>query len=115
MSTASIKTLANHAEWSEKEIEKYLVKECGRRGWLCLKYSNQNVTGYPDRVVMLPGSHCIWVEVKSHGKHPTKLQTERHIELMKAGAVVYTVASKDEVDNALRAASWTLLSMPTDV
>ena len=49
----------------EKAIEAKLVKECKKRGWLCLK---QNVTGrrgYPDRLIITVKAKYVWVELKT--------------------------------------------------
>ena len=49
----SIENIVHHSEVSEKEIEKYLVKQVRAMGGICLKYSNANMVGYPDRVAVL--------------------------------------------------------------
>ena len=76
----SIENIVRHSEVSEKAIEAYLNKRCKENGLLCLKYSNANVTGYPDRLVCCINGKVIWVELKSKGKKPTKLQEIRHQE-----------------------------------
>ncbi len=93
-----IKNIVHHAEVSEKAIEKYLVERCREAGLLCLKYSNPNAVGYPDRLVCLPEGKIVWVELKSKGKKPTKLQQIRHKELQDHGQDVYVIDSKPEVD-----------------
>jgi hypothetical protein len=94
----SIANIVNHAEVSEKAIEAYLVKKTKEANLLCLKYSNVNVTGYPDRLVCLPNGKVIWVELKSKGKKPTKLQQIRHQELQDLGHNVWVIDSKEAVD-----------------
>lgn len=102
----SIENITNHAEVSEKAIEKYLYERTKEIGLLCLKYSNPNAVGYPDRIILMPFSGIIWVELKSKGKKPTKLQQIRHAELKAAGHEVYTIDSKDGVDDLINKIEW---------
>lgn len=69
--------LRKHAAESEKALEKYLVSEVRARGGECLKYYSAGTTGWPDRIVMMPGGVMAWVELKSRGKHPTPRQRVR--------------------------------------
>lgn len=97
----SIDNIIRHSEVSEKAIEAYLNKRAKENSLLCLKYANANVTGYPDRLVCIPGGSVIWVELKSKGKKPTKLQQIRHRELEKIGHLVCVISSKHEVDSLI--------------
>lgn len=94
----NVENIVRHSEISEKAIEAYLNKRAKENGLLCLKYTNANVTGYPDRLVCMPGGVVVWVELKSKGKKPTKLQQVRHKELEEIGHLVLVVSSKHEVD-----------------
>lgn len=94
----SIENILRHSEVSEKAIEKYLVEKVKTIGGVCLKYSNPNMDGYPDRLVVLPGGRICWVELKSKNKKPTKLQTLRHKQLADMGHDVHVIDSKKEVD-----------------
>ena len=54
----------------EKEVEKRLhegVKKL-KNGSLCLKFVSPGCTGVPDRIILLPGTHVIFVETKKPGK-----------------------------------------------
>lgn len=82
---------------TEKTIEALLRREVERRGGLCLKYTNANKSGYPDRLCMLPGGVSFWVELKSPGGKPRALQRERMRRLTELGQSVFTAASSDEV------------------
>ena len=44
----SIKNIVEHADVSEKAIERYLCDVVKKLGGVCLKYSNANMVGYPD-------------------------------------------------------------------
>lgn len=82
---------------SEKYIERALVEAVEKKGGKALKFYSATQTGYPDRVVMLPQGRIAWVELKSKGKKPTKLQTIRHEELRALG---FQVAVIDNADDA---------------
>lgn len=96
-----IDEIFNHAEVSEKVIERYLVTRVVELGGRALKYYNANSTGYPDRIVILPGKSVFWVELKSKGKKLRPLQELRHKELRAIGQRVYTCDSTKSVDNVI--------------
>ena len=91
-----LEAITRHAEVSEKAIEKYLVQEVKAIGGICLKYSNANMVGYPDRVVCLHGGKVVWVELKS------KIQTIRQNELVSMGHEVYTIDNKQTIDELIK-------------
>lgn len=98
-----IENIVKHADVSEKATEAYLVRRVKDLGGVCLKYSNPGVVGYPDRVAVLPGGVTVWVEVKSKGKRPNKVQQLRIAQLRQMGHNVAVVDSKDQVDTLLQA------------
>ena len=85
----------------EKAVERYLVVEVEKRGGECLKYTNANKAGYPDRLVMLPGGITAWAEVKGTGIRPRPLQIERFKRLRQLGQRVSVVDCYDAVDRLL--------------
>ena len=97
-----IADIVNHAEVSEKAIERYLVDEVKKLGGVCLKYSNQNMAGYPDRLILLPGAITIWVELKSKGKHTTARQDIRLRTLNKLGYDTYICDNKEAIDKIIK-------------
>lgn len=96
-----IDEIAQHAEVSEKMIEHYLICEVALRKGLALKYYNPNSVGFPDRLVILPGRPLVWVELKSKGKKPRKIQRVKHDMLKALGQKIYVVDSKEGVDAML--------------
>jgi hypothetical protein len=70
---------------SEKTLEARLVREIEARGGMALKYTSQFHRGIPDRIVLLPGGRTIFVELKSTGQKPTKLQMHAIRKLVKMG------------------------------
>lgn len=97
----AIKAIVKHSEVSEKAIERYLVERVESLGGICLKYVNFSYSGYPDRIVMLPGGWTAWVELKSRGRKPTFLQTLRHEALRAVGQWVYVADSRERVDEII--------------
>lgn len=52
------------------------MRECKRRGWLCMKFVSPGRVGVPDRIIMMHGV-VIFVEVKSPtGKLSARQQNE---------------------------------------
>lgn len=101
MDKKRIENITRHSEISEKAIERYLVEQAKLYGLLCLKYSNPNMTGYPDRLLVLPDGRVVWVELKSKGRRPTKLQKLRHNELSEMGHLVRVIDNKPEIDELI--------------
>ena len=101
-----IENIVRHADVSEKAIEAYLVRRVKDLGGVCLKYSNPGVVGYPDRVLLFPGGFVVWVELKSKGKRPNKVQQLRHEQLRRLGHNVAVVESKQQVDILLAGADF---------
>ena len=95
----NIENITKHAEVSEKAIERYLVQLVKKLGGVCLKYSNPGAVGYPDRVALMPGGRCLWFELKSKGRHVTKVQAIRKGQLESIGHTVYVCDSKQSIDN----------------
>lgn len=96
-SAASVRRLMRLGKDSEKIIERHMVEAIKNLGLLALKYSNATQSGYPDRLVLLPEGRVLWVELKSRGCKPTKLQQLRHAELRRMGHTVEVVDSLDAV------------------
>ncbi len=64
----------------EKVIEQQLVIETKKMKGLCEKWTS-GTSGWPDRIVILPGSRIGFVEVKAPGKVPRPLQVKRHKQI----------------------------------
>lgn len=98
----SIKNIVQHAEVSEKAIERYLCDVVKKLGGVCLKYSNANMVGYPDRVALMPGAICLWFELKSKGRTTSKVQDIRIDQLARIGHTVYVCDSKESINEVFR-------------
>lgn len=86
---------------SEKWLEKYLKARVADLGGVALKFSSQTSTGYPDRVCLMPGGHTLWVELKSTGRKPTRLQQARHAQMLELGHYAVVCDSRESIDNVL--------------
>lgn len=91
-----------HSEESEKAIEAYLVELARQEGFLALKYHSATATGYPDRVVLMPGGHAFWIELKSRDEKPRPMQRLRIEQLRALGFAVYVCDSKAAVLAAIK-------------
>lgn len=87
---------------SEKTLEARLVREIEARGGMALKYTSQFHRGIPDRIVLLPGGSTIFVELKSTGQKPTKLQMHAIRKLVKMGHSVYIIDRTGLLDSFLQ-------------
>lgn len=85
----------------ERDVERYLIKECERRGWLCWKFVSPGRRGVPDRIVIRPGS-VAFVEVKRKGGRVSPLQIRRIEELTRRGVAARVVETKGEIDEMIR-------------
>lgn len=102
MDKRSIENITCHADVSEKSIERYLVEQVSQIGLICLKYSNPNMVGYPDRLLVIPGGCVIWVELKSRGRKPSRIQQLRMAQLSGLGHTVRVIDNKADVDELIK-------------
>lgn len=80
----------------EREVEKYLCREMYKIGVDCIKFVPDQLTGMPDRMVLLPGGRVAWVELKTDGGRLSEIQKYRHAWLRGLGHDVYVVWSKEQ-------------------
>lgn len=85
----------------EKTIEKKLSDEVKKRGGLAPKFTSPGFDGMPDRIVLMPGGHMAFVEVKAPGKAPRPLQKARHRMLRQLGFTVYVLDDESEIGGIL--------------
>lgn len=85
----------------ERDVEKYLVERTKSIGLECLKFLPYLLPGMPDRIILLPGSRVLWVELKTIGGRLSSLQLLRHTGLRKAGHDVRVIWTKEQVDDLI--------------
>ena len=87
---------------SEKTLEARLVREIEARGGMALKYTSQFHRGIPDRICLLLGGLSIFVELKSTGKKPTKLQEHAMKRLDEMGHPTCVVDRTEKLEELLQ-------------
>ena len=85
----------------EKQIEQKLVRTIKNMGGIAPKLVCPGFDGMPDRIVLLPGGHMAFVEVKAMGCKPRPLQLARHGMLRRLGFRVYLVDSLEQIGGIL--------------
>lgn len=88
------------AETSEKVFERTLSKYVDDIGGMAVKLLSQFLRGLPDRMFLLKGGIVIFVEFKSTGKKPTKIQEYIHKKLRELEFHVLVVDSVETYENA---------------
>ena len=58
----------------ERDVERYLTREVEKMGGQCLKWVCPGNAGVPDRIILLPGGHVCFVELKDDRGRLSALQ-----------------------------------------
>ena len=85
----------------EKAIERKLTLMVKKRGGICQKFVSPGYDGMPDRIILLPGRHFAFVEVKAPGEKSRPLQLSRHRLLRRLGFLVYVLDAEEQVGGIL--------------
>ncbi len=85
----------------EKHIEQKLSKAVKTEGGLAIKFSSPGFDGVPDRLLLLPGRHVAFVEIKTHGMKPRPLQVKRKRQLEALGFSVYVIDDEGQIGGIL--------------
>jgi hypothetical protein len=85
----------------ESIIEVYLRDKVKTIGGIAYKFVSPGNSGVPDRLVLLPGEKCLFVELKAPGKEPTLRQLYQHKKLKALGFEVVIIDSKEKVDKLI--------------
>ena len=86
----------------ERQIEQTLVKAVKAAGGIAPKFTSPGFAGMPDRLVLMPGGHIGFVEVKAPGHKPRPLQARRHGQLTALGFKVYVLDSTEQIPGIIR-------------
>lgn len=81
----------------EKQIEQKLVQAVRKIDGICPKFVSPGYDGMPDRIILLPGCHFAFVEVKAPGEKPRPLQLSRHRLLRRLGFPVYVLDAEEQI------------------
>lgn len=82
-------------ETSEKVFERTFSKYVNDKGGIAVKLLSQFVNGLPDRMYLLPGGRALFIEFKSTGKKPTRIQEHIIGRIRKLGFTVLVVDSPE--------------------
>lgn len=91
---------------SEKLVERTLVKLVKANGGMCIKLLCDQLSGLPDRMCLFPGHKIIFVELKTTGKKPRRIQVFMHNKLRALGfrvEVIDTVEGVNDFINEIKA------------
>lgn len=88
-------------ETSEKVFERTMSKYVNDKGGIAVKLLSQFVNGLPDRLYLLPGGRALFVEFKSTGKKPTRIQEHIIGRIRKLSFTVLVVDSPEAYKNAV--------------
>lgn len=70
---------------SEKVVERKLVEAVKDKKGLCIKLLCDQFIGLPDRLCLFPGHKIVFVELKTTGQKPRRIQTYVHNKLRALG------------------------------
>ena len=87
----------------EKYIEQKFRKAVKESGGLALKFASPGFDGMPDRIVLFPGGHVGFVEVKAPGQTPRPLQISRHVLLRQLGFKVHVLDATEQIGGIIDA------------
>lgn len=84
---------------SEKVIERKLVEAVKLKGGMCVKLLTNQFIGLPDRMCLFPNKIIVFVELKTTGQKPRKIQLLIHNKLRALDFRVEVIDTLNGVDN----------------
>ena len=87
----------------ESEVEKQFVAAVKAAGGQAFKFTSQTMNGVPDRLVLLIGGKCAFVELKAPGRQMRILQRKRRQQLEALGFPVFCVDRLEQIQPAVDA------------
>lgn len=84
---------------SEKVIERKLVELVKLNGGMCIKLLCDQLIGLPDRMCLFPGHKIVFVELKTTGRKPKRIQVYMHNKLRALGFRVEVIDTVESVIN----------------
>lgn len=89
---------------SEKAIERKLVELVKANGGMCIKLLCDQLIGLPDRLCLFPNHRLAFIELKTTGKKPRKIQLYIHNRLRALGfrvEVIDTIKGVEQFINSI--------------
>lgn len=84
---------------SEKVVERKLVELVKTNGGMCIKLLCDQLIGLPDRMCLFPGHKIVFVELKTTGQKPKRIQMYMHNKLRALGFRVEVIDTVESVIN----------------
>ena len=84
---------------SEKVVEHKLVELVKINGGMCIKLLCDQLIGLPDRMCLFPGHKIVFVELKTTGRKPKRIQVYMHNRLRALGFRVEVIDTVESVIN----------------
>lgn len=84
---------------SEKVIERKLAELVKINGGMCIKLLCDQLIGLPDRMCLFPGHKIVFVELKTTGRKPKRIQVYMHNKLRALGFRVEVIDTVESVIN----------------
>lgn len=81
----------------EKDVEALLTRRVHQLGGLCLKWVSPGNSGVPDRILILPGGHVIFAELKTDTGRLSRLQRYQIQTMRDRGADVRVLYGAKDV------------------
>lgn len=91
---------------SEKVIERKLVEAVKANGGMCIKLLCDNLLGLPDRMVLMPHSKIAFVELKTTGQKPRRIQVFMHKKLKALGFRVEVIDTAEGINNFINSINY---------
>lgn len=85
----------------ERDIEKNLGMILGEWDCLYLKFVSPGHAGVPDRIILTPGGHVVFVELKQAGKELRPLQVYWQKTLRQMHFAAFVVSDRDSARKCL--------------
>ena len=84
---------------SEKLVERKLVELVKINNGMCIKLLCDQLIGLPDRLCLFPNHKIVFVETKTTGQKPRRIQAYMHKKLRALGFRVEVIDSVEDVIN----------------
>ena len=94
--------MKNGAIESEKVIERRLVELVKINNGMCIKLLCDQLMGLPDRMCLFPGHKIIFVELKTTGRKPKRIQVYVHNKLRALGFRVEVIDTIKGVEDLIK-------------
>ncbi|MBQ7542768.1 MAG: VRR-NUC domain-containing protein [Clostridia bacterium] len=85
----------------ERDVEQSLVRAVKKLGGMCPKFVSPGLDGVPDRIILMPGAHIAFAELKAPGRKMRPLQVKRKSQLESLGFRVYCIDRPEQINTAI--------------